>query len=109
MNPSADCNIFSNSGGFNSFKSLISVLFSMLMNVIFPAAQRVLVYFSLGFFVKRSPHLPLSFSLWTLYPIASCLQLILCHGIIALNVLSLMHLVMLHPDISAERHLSNGN
>ncbi|GFW39135.1 hypothetical protein TNCV_1831251 [Trichonephila clavipes] len=33
----------------------------------------------MDFFVKPSPHLPLSFSLWTLYPIASCLQPILCH------------------------------
>ncbi|GFX47593.1 hypothetical protein TNCV_3016121 [Trichonephila clavipes] len=30
------------------------------------------------FLVKRSPHVPLSLSLRTLYPIASCLQLILC-------------------------------
>ncbi|GFU06264.1 hypothetical protein TNCV_4765621 [Trichonephila clavipes] len=57
----------------------------------------------------KSPHLPLSFSLSMLYPFASYLQPILCTGTVALNVLSLVHLVMFHLDISAEMHLSRGN
>ncbi|GFV53705.1 hypothetical protein TNCV_2092081 [Trichonephila clavipes] len=44
-----------------------------------------------------------------LYPIASCLQPILSHVTIALNVLSLMHLVPFHLDISAGMHLLHGN
>ncbi|GFX01900.1 hypothetical protein TNCV_370891 [Trichonephila clavipes] len=43
------------------------------------------------------------------YPIASCLQSILCHGTVALKVLSLMRLVPFHLDISAEMHLSHIN
>ncbi|GFW09773.1 hypothetical protein TNCV_868351 [Trichonephila clavipes] len=62
--------------------------------------------FSLDFFVKRSPHLPHSFSLWTLYPIASSLPPILYHLTVALNVLSLIYLVLFYLDISAKMHLS---
>ncbi|GFT83249.1 hypothetical protein TNCV_547311 [Trichonephila clavipes] len=47
----------------------------------------------MDFFEKRSPHLPLSFSLRTLYPIASYLQQILRHGTVALKMLSLMRLI----------------
>ncbi|GFU23434.1 hypothetical protein TNCV_4447431 [Trichonephila clavipes] len=43
---------------------------------------------------------------WTIYPNASCLQPILCHRTVALNVLPLMHLVLFHLDISAETNLS---
>ncbi|GFR04498.1 hypothetical protein TNCT_438531 [Trichonephila clavata] len=39
---------------------------------------------------------------FTMDAIASCLQPILCHGTVALNVLWLMHLVVFHLDISAE-------
>ncbi|GFU19543.1 hypothetical protein TNCV_21191 [Trichonephila clavipes] len=63
----------------------------------------------MDFFEKRSPHLPLSFSLRKLYPIASYLQQILRHGTVALKMLSLMRLAMFHLDIFAEIHLSHFN
>ncbi|GFY20566.1 hypothetical protein TNCV_211981 [Trichonephila clavipes] len=41
------------------------------------------------------------------YKIACCLQSTLCHGAIAMKVLSLMHLVLFHLDFYAEIHLSH--